>query len=139
MTETEAESLVPLAAELVATIRDYSPDDTARVLARVPDMSALAIVLAAMVDPDARPSELLAWTHSGPVKSRDAIPSHLELRNLPDEAWGRKRDVREEVAVLTRAGLSAAEIAVRTRITTRSVSRHRKALREAAEMRTDVA
>jgi hypothetical protein len=65
--EALADALVPLAAELAATVRDFGPEDVAAVLARVPDgrHDALAVVLAAMVDPDARPSELLAWTHSG--------------------------------------------------------------------------
>lgn len=72
MTADLADALVPLAAELVGTVRDYSPEDVAEVLARVPDgrHDALAVVLAAMVDPDARPSELLAWTDCGPVISR---------------------------------------------------------------------
>lgn len=68
MTDTElAESLVPIAAELVGTVRDYGPDDVRAVLARVPAgrHDALAVVLAAMVDPDKRPQELLAWTSCG--------------------------------------------------------------------------
>lgn len=67
------DDLVPLAAELVGTVRDYGPDDVAAVLARVPDgrHDALAVVLAAMVDPDARPRQLLAWLDMGPVASRD--------------------------------------------------------------------
>lgn len=70
--EALADHLVPIAAELVGTVRDYGPEDVAAVLARVPDgrHDALAVILAAMVDPDARPSELLAWTDCGPVISR---------------------------------------------------------------------
>lgn len=73
MTEALADALVPIAAELIGTIRDYGPDDVAAVLAKVPDgrHDALAVVLAAMVDPDARPSQLLAWTELGPVASRE--------------------------------------------------------------------
>lgn len=65
--ETVESTLVPLAAELVGTIRDYGPADVAAILARVPDgrHDALAVVLAAMVDPDATPRELLAWTVNG--------------------------------------------------------------------------
>ena len=65
--EALAEQLVPIAAELVGTIRDYGPADVAAVLARVPDgrHDALAVVLASMIDPDSRPSELLAWTRGG--------------------------------------------------------------------------
>lgn len=61
------DTLVPIAAQLVGTVRDYGPEDVAAVLARVPDgrHDALAVVLAAMVDPDATPRELLAWTVNG--------------------------------------------------------------------------
>jgi len=67
MTPDQATSLVPLAAELVGTVREHGPDDVAAVLARVPDgrHDALAVILAAMVDPDATVRELLAWTDSG--------------------------------------------------------------------------
>jgi hypothetical protein len=78
--ERLAEDLVPIAAELVGTVRDYGPADVAAVLARVPDgrHDALAVVLAAMVDPDAHPSDLLAWTTAGPVRSRDGAPNPWE-------------------------------------------------------------
>ena len=58
------DACVPLAAELVMTCRDEGPDAIADVLARVPDgrLDALAVVLAAMVDPDAHLGDLLAWT-----------------------------------------------------------------------------
>lgn len=73
MTEDEAAALVPIAAELIGTVRDYGPDDVAAVLAQVPEgrHDALAVVLAAMVDPDARPHQLLAWLDLGPVPSRE--------------------------------------------------------------------
>lgn len=75
MTPEEAEQLVPLAAELVGSVRDFGNEVVADVLARVPNgrHDALAVVLAAMVDPDARPSELLSWT-SDPVPSRPWEP-----------------------------------------------------------------
>jgi hypothetical protein len=62
-----ADSLVPIAAELVGTVREFGPDDVAAVLGRVPAgrFDALAVVLAAMVDPDSTPRELLAWTTGG--------------------------------------------------------------------------
>lgn len=65
--EALAESLVPIAARLVGTIRDFGPDDVQAVLAEVPNgrHDALAVVLAAMVDPDQSPSNLLAWTRGG--------------------------------------------------------------------------
>ena len=75
MSPAEAEALVPLAAELVGTVRDFGPDAVADVLARVPANrhDALAVVLAAMVDPDQSPSNLLAWTTAGPVQSREGF------------------------------------------------------------------
>jgi hypothetical protein len=68
VTETDMDSLVPLAAQLVGTVREYGAEDVAAVLAKVPNgrYDALAVVLAAMVDPEARPSELLAWTEPAP-------------------------------------------------------------------------
>lgn len=84
-----AEALVPIAAQLVGTIRDFGPEDVAAVLAQVPDgrYDALAVVLAAMVDPDARPKQLLAWTEMGPVSSRTwEAPTQrpsLEMRPCP--------------------------------------------------------
>lgn len=65
-----AEQLVPVAARLVACVHDEGPQAVAAALASVPDgrLDALAVVLAAMVDPDARPSELLAWTWFDPVQ-----------------------------------------------------------------------
>jgi DNA-binding NarL/FixJ family response regulator len=130
MTPDQAAGLISLAAELVGTVRDFGPDDVAAVLARVPDgrHDALAVVLAAMVDPDATPTELLAWTTAGPVKSREYIPRHLFLASLPAEALGRHPERREEVRRLTAAGVSAQDIAARLRITTRAVTRHRAAI-----------
>lgn len=77
-----ADQLIPIAAELVATVRDYGPDTVGDVLDQVPDLpehvvgraggkyGALAVVLAAMVDPDKTLTELLGWTIAGPVQSR---------------------------------------------------------------------
>lgn len=129
-----ADALVPLAAELVATVRDYGPDDVAEVLARVPDgrLDALAVVLAAMVDPDARPSDLLAWTRGGPVQSCEdrPTPRHLLVRAIKPIPPRAER--RAEVARLTALGLSASEIAERIGIQKRSVHRIRQQLAEAS-------
>jgi hypothetical protein len=58
-----AESLVPVACRLVGAVHDDGPADVARALADVPPdrMPALAVVLAAMVNPDRSPADLLAW------------------------------------------------------------------------------
>jgi DNA-binding NarL/FixJ family response regulator len=132
--EVLADELVPIAAELVGTVRDYGPADVAAVLARVPQgrHDALAVVLAAMVDPDARPKQLLAWTQMGPVPSREFTPDGYQLRTLTAEQLGRRPERRSEVARLTAAGLTAEQIAARLGVTKRSVTRHRKYIREAA-------
>jgi DNA-binding NarL/FixJ family response regulator len=133
MTPAEAEALVPLAAELVGTVRDFGPDAVAAVLARVPANrhDALAVVLAAMVDPDQSPSNLLAWTIAGPVQSRDATPAHLTVKNVKSKAAGRWSERRAEIARLTALGLSSAQIAYQLGITPRAVTRHRSIIRAA--------
>lgn len=57
-----AESLVPVAMQLAGAVRD-DVGEVARILKRVPTgaMPGLAVVLAAMVDIDATPTELLSW------------------------------------------------------------------------------
>lgn len=66
-----ADALVCTAGRLVATVHDEGPDAVARVLADVPEgrCDGLAVVLAAMVDPERSLAELLAWTLDGPVES----------------------------------------------------------------------
>lgn len=127
--ETLADALVPIAAELVGVVRDYGPADVAQVLARVPAgrYDALAVVLAAMVDPDARPSQLLAWTELGPVPSRDFTPS--AFRDLSTDQASRVDERRTLIARLTADGWGPTAIAKRLGITKRSVVRHRTALR----------
>jgi hypothetical protein len=65
--ELLADELVPIAAELIGCVYQHGPDAVASVLARVPDgrHDALAVVLAAMVDPTRTVRELLAWTDCG--------------------------------------------------------------------------
>lgn len=58
------DELVPLAAELVCLVRDEGPQSIERLLARVPDLRAFCIVLAAMVPDDQSPRALLAWTEA---------------------------------------------------------------------------
>lgn len=142
MTQEElAEACVPVAAQLIATVRDYGPDDVRAVLATVPQgrYDALCVVLAAMVDPDSNAAQLLEWTTAGPVQSRDMTPAHLYVKNIPVGAWGRQKERREEVARLTNAGLSADEIGERLGITSRAVTRHRSAIRAAISEQSEVA
>jgi len=127
------DDLVPLAAELIGCVRDYGPDAVAGVLARVPEgrHDALAVVLAAMVDPDARPTELLAWANGGPVKSRDFGPPARGIHALTPKELGRRADRRLEVARLSALRVPVSEIALRLGISERSVVRHRTAIRNA--------
>lgn len=136
MSEQLADELVPIAAELVGVVRDYGPEDVAAVLARVPDgrHDALAVVLAAMVNPDARPSQLLAWTKAGPVESRQFTPAAYDIKNLPSDTLGRRSERRQEILRLTREGLTRPQIAGRLGVTVRCVERHRAAIRQALEV-----
>lgn len=66
MTESpadQAERMVPVAAALVGAVHDGGPGEVAALLAGIPahDRDALAVVLAAMVNPDRTVTELLAW------------------------------------------------------------------------------
>jgi hypothetical protein len=69
--ETYTETLIPLALRLVATVHDEGPDDITGALAAIhaitpPDglntNTTLAVLLAAMVNPNRTPIELLGWT-----------------------------------------------------------------------------
>lgn len=136
--EELVDALVPLAAELVGTVRDYGPDDVAAVLARVPGrppgdfgpMDALVVVLAAMVDPDSNAAQLLAWTEQGPVETREAFePQHLQVKIAGRNAPCQAQETRVEVERLTQQGLSAQQIAGQLGLTQRAVTRHRAGLR----------
>jgi DNA-directed RNA polymerase specialized sigma24 family protein len=137
--DTVNATLVPIAAELVGVVRDYGPDDVAAVLARVPDgrHDALAVVLAAMVDPDKRPSQLLAWTkhmaESSDKSEREKVPAHLTVAQVNAVSDGRRPERRAEIARLTLAGYSTTQIAERVGISTRAVVRNRAAIRKVLE------
>lgn len=118
MTADLADALVPIAAELVGTIRDYGPEDTAEILARVPDgrLDALAVVLAAMVDPDRTPAELLAWTRvtvpARPQRGPRFAREHGSLRGYrqhtaADPACGPCRAAHAEDKARRRSGVAA--------------------------------
>jgi hypothetical protein len=66
--------LAPVAARIVGTIRDYDLDDVHQIVAKVPDekRTDLILLLAAMVDPDQTPADLLEWT-TRPAQSRDGL------------------------------------------------------------------
>lgn len=84
--EQLVEGLVPTAVSLVATLRDYGPDEVAGILDRLSKghLYRLSIVLAAMVDPDARPADLLAWVTAGPVLSRQGFDPSRPLTMCTD-------------------------------------------------------
>lgn len=58
-----AEAMVPIAQQLIGAVHDDGPAAVARVFSIVPPghLHALCVVLAAMVDPTKKPSDLLAW------------------------------------------------------------------------------
>lgn len=75
-----AEALVPVAVRLAGSVRDDGPAEVAMILAGVPaaHLPALAVVLAAMVDPDRTPSELIGW-----VDQPLSVTSTDRARNVP--------------------------------------------------------
>lgn len=74
-----AESLVPIATRLVGAVHDDGIAAVARVLSEVaPEHhAALAVVVAAMVDPERTPAELLSW-----VTWDDETPPPVEQPTL---------------------------------------------------------
>jgi hypothetical protein len=104
--EQLADQLVPLAAELVGTVRDYGPDDVAAVLARVPDgrHDALAVILAAMIDPDQTARELLAWVNGRTPRQTRYPREHGTLRGYRQHSY---RDPYDPPCALCRAAHAA--------------------------------
>ena len=129
-------TLIPLAAAVIGVVRDYDPQDTGALLDHegITDEKsrALIVALAAMVDADASPSELLAWTAT-PVQSRTFTPAAYDIKNLNEHAFGRRAERRAEIIRLTNEGLTRPQIAARMGITVRCVERHRAAIRAAME------
>lgn len=82
------EHLVDLALELVTVVRDGGPNEVRDVCARVPHGAhdSLAVVLAAMVDPDRTPTQLLGWVD---------VP--LGITSSPVTRGGRAREHGTEV------------------------------------------
>jgi hypothetical protein len=68
--DEQAQTLIPVAAQLAATVREYGRDEVAAVLAQVEpgDMPALAVVLAAMVPVDRTVRQLLGWRDGDEVR-----------------------------------------------------------------------
>lgn len=81
--EALVEGMVPIARRLIGAVQKVrTREAVARVLATVPDESAkdaLLVVLAAMVEPDVNPEDLLAWTDA--LTDRDS-PQAREQRRL---------------------------------------------------------
>lgn len=83
-----AESLVPVAQQLIGAVHDDGPGAVARVFAIVPPahLQALAIVLAGMCDPTKKPSDMLAWVNWDGVTHRD--PTLFDGTLDPEDARG---------------------------------------------------
>lgn len=81
MTQEEiAVAAVKVAAHLIVAVRDEGPDTVAQVLATAPEgrVDAVAIALAAMIDPDTSIARSLAWTELMAPGS----PAFIEHRRL---------------------------------------------------------
>jgi hypothetical protein len=95
-----AERMVPVAAQLVGAVHDDGPDEVAAILRKIrpQQYDALAVVLAAMVDPELTPAELLAWVQwDEPEPGYRPRPGNRRaLFHVPDE-------VREGHAAFGRA------------------------------------
>lgn len=81
---------MPVAARLVGAVHDDGIVGVAKTLGDVsPEhYPALAVILAAMVDPDKTPSELLAWVHWDDVPSETHDqPSLLALARDDDSTY----------------------------------------------------
>ncbi len=115
-----ADALVPVAAELIGTVRDFDPADTAEILDRVGVLDersrALVVTLAAMVPVDRSPSELLAWTRvtipPKPRPERRLPREHGTLRGYRqhgpgDPACGPCRSAHAEDRAARRVGRAA--------------------------------
>lgn len=130
MKDQYAETLVPLAMRLVGAVRDEGPETVHAILHAVrtrpaPEgvdpIEALAIVLAAAVDPEKPASELLGWTENiespGPTRTDIdaegvrgimvdlAVDGHLKAASLTEE------ECREAVVLLMANGWGHAQIA----------------------------
>lgn len=81
-----AESLVPTAARLVGAVHDDGPAAVARVLAGVPTehLPAFTVVLAAMVDPNKSPRDLLGWVDRA-LQPRNPAPTLFAGVAEPDD------------------------------------------------------
>jgi hypothetical protein len=73
-----AEAMVPVAAALIGAVHDEGAVAVARVLSVVApeNLPALCVVLAAMVDPDMSPGDLLAWVTFG--EDANSVVSYSE-------------------------------------------------------------
>lgn len=119
------DELIDVAAQLIGSVRDYGPEVVASVLATVPEgrHDALAVVLAAMVDPDRTPGELLAWMDT-PPQSREFTPLAFRTNHSNPR--------RAEVQRLTRLGWTARRIADELGIGQRTVHKYRVSDAEAS-------
>ncbi|MCA1195110.1 hypothetical protein [Saccharopolyspora sp. 6V] len=127
-----AASLATIAARLVGAVHDDGPDERDRVLtdARalpappgVDPAAALAVTLAAMVDPTRTAGELLAWCaaldggaadlHPAPVPlARPALVEHCLAGRLPIHALA-EHEARRVIRIEVDRGRTDAEIADR--------------------------
>ncbi|GAB2964194.1 hypothetical protein [Saccharothrix stipae] len=123
--EDYLDALAPLVARLVGAVHDEGPDDiTGALIAcralpaphQIDPQAAIPIMLAAMVDPDKRPSELLAWTGqlvgrtTGDTAAANPLAVEMTLAgHLPAHALNRA-EIDEAVDELLRRGWTQDDI-----------------------------
>jgi hypothetical protein len=125
----QAVQLVPIAQRVVGTVHLDGPAAIRELLHPLDaqQLSALVVVLAAMVDLEASPSQLLAWVNwDDPASWPEPIQAATPTRGRrPTRQQLKER--RDQVVALTRAGMAASDIAARLGIKPQVVRRDRTA------------
>ncbi|MFJ2863720.1 hypothetical protein [Kitasatospora sp. NPDC087314] len=132
-----AQRLLPLAAGLACVVHgDGGPDEIRHALVQLDDAErdALIVVLAGLVDPNARLRDVLGYLtwdeHGHRVKPTGATRT---LRDIAEDCYGGidveelfEDEQRRTVEHLARVGFGPREIAVRTGLNERTVHRMRR-------------
>lgn len=84
---------IPGAMRLVMAVHDYDLPAAWDLLTDA-DLPALAVALAAMVNPDARPSQLLGWTRCPATPARQLMPCGTHAAYVRHKKRGEEADPR---------------------------------------------
>lgn len=139
-----ADAMLPTALDLVCHVKDLSEEVCHEILAPLDrqQLTALAVVLAALVPDDQSVDDLLAWMRvepesaDGPISIRRAMANRAKLEQelaavdrYKRPSAGRLEDYRE----LRSQGMSVVDAAERVGVTNRTAERYEQRLREASE------